>query len=126
MKLADLNTADTLLELFCKKIECLYGYSCCTPNMHLHLHLKQTILDFGPAHATWCYSFERYNGLLGSISTSKHSVEAQFMQRFLRKQMVQSHLSNIDDTEVLQLLPQNNTCGTNKMVLTASIQTMNC
>lgn len=70
VKLSDLNTADRLLELFCKKVECLYGSSCCTPNMHLHLHLKQIILDFSPAHATWCYSFERYNGMLGSISTS--------------------------------------------------------
>lgn len=30
--------------------------------------------------------------------------------------MVQSHLSNLDDKELLQLLPQNNTCGINKRV----------
>ena len=108
LRLSDVDTADSLLELFCKKFECLYGRVYCTPNMHLHLHLKQTILDFGPAHATWCYSFERYNGIIGSISTNKHSVELQFMQKFLRTQMIQSLATKVNDTELLELAPKEN------------------
>ena len=75
LRLSDVDTADSLLELFCKKFECLFRRAYCTPNMQLHLHLKQTILDFGPAHATWCYSFEHFNGIISSVSTNKHSVE---------------------------------------------------
>ena len=105
IKLSDVRTADALLELFCKHVERLCGHEYCTPNMHMHLHLQQTILDFGPAHATWCFSFERYNGKLGSISTNKQSVENQFMQRFLRTQMANSLFHRIDDPELLQLLP---------------------
>ena len=105
IKLSDVRTADALLEMFCKHVERLCGREYCTPNMHMHLHLQQTILDFGPAHSTWCFSFERYNGKLGSISTNKHSVDTQFMQRFLRTQMAHSLFRRIDDPELLQLLP---------------------
>ena len=33
-----------------------------TPNMHLHCHLKQSLLDYGPIHNFWLFSFERHNG----------------------------------------------------------------
>ena len=55
---ADVDTADKLLENFCKSVETIYECNRCTPNMHLHLHIKRTLLDFGSAHATWCFSFE--------------------------------------------------------------------
>ena len=29
----------------------LYGAEMCTPNMHVHLHLKQCLLDYGPLAA---------------------------------------------------------------------------
>lgn len=57
----DLVTADMLL---------LYGHDKCTPNLHLHLHIKECLLDFGPSHSFWCFSFERYNGILGSFHTN--------------------------------------------------------
>src|SRR6478735_8168628 len=40
----------------------LYGPEMVTPNMHLHLHLKDSIQDFGPIYAFWLYGFERLNG----------------------------------------------------------------
>lgn len=52
--------------------------------MHIHGHLKQCILDFGPIYAFWVFSFERYNGLLGNIdSNKKGSFEITFVKRFL-------------------------------------------
>ena len=39
------HRADDLLVQFCTKFENLYGKQCCTPNMHLHCHLGQSILD---------------------------------------------------------------------------------
>ncbi len=56
-----------------------------TPNMHLHCHLKECVLDYGPLHGFWCYPFERYNGLLGGLPNNNKSIEAQLMNRFLRE-----------------------------------------
>ena len=62
---------------FCTKFEQLYGKAACTPNMNLHCHLKEIILDYGPIHTFWCFSFVRYNGILGSIQTNNRSIELQ-------------------------------------------------
>ena len=80
---SDIVVADMLLLKFCKEFETLYGKDRCTPNLHLHLHLKQCFLDYGPAHSFWCYSFERYNGLLGSYNTNNKAVEVQIMKKFI-------------------------------------------
>ena len=82
----DVLSADLFLLQFCRTFETLYGKDCCTPNMHLHTHLKQSILDFGPLHSFWCYAFERYNGILGSVPTNQKSIESQLMRRFCREQ----------------------------------------
>jgi hypothetical protein len=55
--------------------------SSCTPNMHLHCHLKDIIRDYGPIHSFWCFSFERYNGILGSFTTNNRSIELQLMRK---------------------------------------------
>ena len=52
---------------FCKKIEDLNGKSACITNLHLHLHLKECLLDYGPVHGM-CFTFERFNGVLGGAS----------------------------------------------------------
>jgi len=41
----DIVTADLLLLNFCKQYELLYGKETCTPNLHLHNHLKDCLLD---------------------------------------------------------------------------------
>ena len=70
LKMSSINTADLFLLQFCRKFQTLYGPESCTPNLHLHLHLKDCLLDYGPAHYFCCLSFERYNGLLGSFHTN--------------------------------------------------------
>ena len=104
----DIETADMLLENFCRTVESLCGRSYCTINMHMHLHIKDNILNFGPAHATWCFSFERFNYLLESVPTNKKSVEAQFMKKFLKTQLIHSLTPDYADQELLQLLPKDN------------------
>ncbi|OAD68817.1 hypothetical protein PHYBLDRAFT_66923 [Phycomyces blakesleeanus NRRL 1555(-)] len=32
--------------------------------MHLHFHLRETVLNFGPVYGYWLFSFERCNGIL--------------------------------------------------------------
>ena len=90
VKQDDVATADLLLLNFCKKFEQLYGREMCTPNIHLHLHIKDCLLDYGPSHAFWCFSFERYNGLLGSFHTNRRTIEEQIMRKFVNAQHLRS------------------------------------
>ena len=55
---ADVAEADEKLLEFCKLFEILYENEYCTPNMHLHAHVKDCILDFGPISAFWAFPFE--------------------------------------------------------------------
>ena len=73
----DVVTADEYLVAFCKKFELLYGQERCSVNMHLHLHLKNCLLDYGPAHGFWTFPFERFNGVLGAYHTNNKAVESQ-------------------------------------------------
>ena len=73
--------------------------------MHLHLHLKKTLLDFGPAHPSWCYAFERYNSILGSYFTNNRSIEPQIMQRFSEHQAIYSE--DIAFEQFKSILPHN-------------------
>ena len=59
----NVTLADHYLHLFCQKFVEVYGSNACTPNMHLHLHLKECLIDYGPLYAFWCFAFERYNGM---------------------------------------------------------------
>ena len=79
----DLQRADLLLVKFCKDFQKLYGNKAITPNMHLHCHLKENIYDHRPVRSFWCFSFERYNGIMGSVFTNKRSVELQLMRKLL-------------------------------------------
>ena len=85
-----MNEADILLMQFCKTFQELYnnyyGDKKCTPNMHLHCHLHQTILDYGPAHSSWCFAFERFNSIFESFQKNWIHPEVQLMAKFLRFQ----------------------------------------
>ena len=96
---SDFNAPSAILP----PISNLYGNSRCTFNMHLHLHLKQTYLDFGPPHATWCYVFERFNGVLGSYFTNNKTIEPQIMRKFTQHQMIlSSDCAENADTDIFQ------------------------
>ncbi len=75
--------ADNLLLQFCKRVERLFGTSFVTPNMHMHGHFKDFVLDYGPIHEFWCYSFERYNGILGNQPSNNRAIEPQLLKQFL-------------------------------------------
>ena len=77
-----LDDADSFLITFCQKFVELYGQEHCTMNMHLHGHIKDCILDFGPVYSFWLFSFERLNGVLGSYHTNCHDISVQLMRRF--------------------------------------------
>ena len=86
IKKSDVNIADQYLLQFCRNFEALCGADACTPNMHLHLHLKESLLDYGPVYAFRLFTFERLNGTLGSYSTNNINIEVQIMRKFLNHQ----------------------------------------
>ena len=86
----EIETAHSLFVKFCKGIEDLYGKDTCTPNTHLHLHLKQCMIDFGPVFSFWCFSFERFNGILGSYHTNKKDIVVTTMRKFCKEAKVNS------------------------------------
>lgn len=86
IKKSDVQTADQYLLHFCRSFKALYGPEACTPNMHLHLHLKESLLDYGPVYAFWHFAFERFNGILGAYSTNNKGIEVQLMRKFLNQQ----------------------------------------
>lgn len=68
------NEAHQKLVQFCKGFQDLYGAEYCTPNMHLSCHLMEVVKDYGPVHSFWCFSFERYNGILGSYPKGSQNI----------------------------------------------------
>lgn len=79
IRLVEVQQADDALVQFCKGFEQLYGKQKCTPNMHMHCHLKDCILDVGPLYSFWHFSFERYNGILEGMQKTWHAPERQLM-----------------------------------------------
>ena len=77
-----IEEAHHCLLLFCRQFEQLCGKEFTTPNMHLHLHLRQCLFDFGPVHAFWCFGFERLNGILSSCPTNNRDMSIQLMKKF--------------------------------------------
>ena len=72
----EVDKADELLVKFCAEFEQLYGKEAVTPNLHMHMHLKDCVLDAGPVYTFtftfWCFSFERYNGMaFGTIYSAE-------------------------------------------------------
>lgn len=89
IKIEYLKKGHEKLMEFCRTFEKLYGSSAVTPNMHLHTHLVDCILDFGPFHGYWLFGFERMNGVLGSFHTNQRSPEIQYMRKVRENLYVQ-------------------------------------
>ena len=103
----EIEEADELLMAFCTGLERLYGKEAITPNMHLHGHLKECILDVGPLYAFWCFSFERYNGLLEKMKKSWHAPEQQLIHKFSNLQTLASTILPSDlPQELVQIFTQ--------------------
>ena len=95
---ADVENADELLLTFCTQFQELYGESECTANMHMHCHLKESIMNVGPLHSFWCFSFERYNGILEKMQKSWKAPELQLIHKF-------SNLQTLASVDLSQAIP---------------------
>lgn len=79
---SQIQLAHELLMEFYGQVVTLYGNAWCTPNLHLHGHLKECIEDYGPVYSFWLFSFERFNAVLGSYHTNNRNISVQLMQHF--------------------------------------------
>ena len=102
---SSLVSADLYLQQFCKKFQQLYGSEECTPNMHMHLHLKDSLSDYGPVYAFWCFAFERFNGVLGSYQMNNRQIEPQIMCKLLGERGIHNIPLPQMYNPFLQLLP---------------------
>ena len=48
--------------------------------MHMHVHLKEVIKDYGPVQEFWLFSFERCNIILGKQPSNNKNIEPQSVQ----------------------------------------------
>ncbi|CAB4439471.1 unnamed protein product [Rhizophagus irregularis] len=78
-----LQEAHRRLVKIIKLIEVQYGRNKIMPNLHLSLHLSEYCHDFGPLYAFWCFSFERMNGILGSLPNSNRKIEPELMRQLM-------------------------------------------
>ena len=79
--------AHDLIIKFCTVYDRIYGKDKCTPNMHMVCHLRDIMLDYGPVHGYWCFSFERYNGMLEAMHKSWVNPEKQLLSKFIDLQL---------------------------------------
>ena len=90
LTVGDVEKADLILLDFCRTFEKVFCLQDVTCNMHLHNHLKECLLDFGPFHVFWCFSFERFNGAFGYFHTNNKAVEIQFMRKIMTSKFCDS------------------------------------
>lgn len=100
ISISSVEKMDSTILNFCHMFQRLYGEDARTPNLHLHCHLKECFLDFGPAGSFWTFAFERLNGVLGSIPTNHRDIETQIMRWFNTNQQV---LQQNQDKEISKL-----------------------
>ena len=108
--LREIEQADELLMSFCTGLERLYGKEAITPNMHLHGHLKECILDVGPLYSFWCFLFERY---IEKMKKSWHAPEQQLIHKFSNLQTLAATVLPPDlPLELVQIFTQAKECET--------------
>ena len=78
----DLLIADRKLLDFLKAYERINGRLSIMPNMHLHMHLRESVQNYGSVYGFWLFSFERFNGILGAYQTNGREIEVQIMRKF--------------------------------------------
>ena len=100
----NVKTADQYIMKFCETFENLYGSQKCTPNMHLHGHLLECILDYGPVYSFWCFPFERFNGKMEHPATNNHRIELTMMRKFLQGQEVHDLSFENNEEEFSEIL----------------------
>ncbi|RHZ76199.1 hypothetical protein Glove_202g14 [Diversispora epigaea] len=60
--------------------------------------------DFGPLYAFWYFSFERMNGILGSLPNSHQQIEPELMRRLINDNRINEMIYTENNTKGLEIL----------------------
>ncbi|CAG8793801.1 4696_t:CDS:1, partial [Racocetra persica] len=58
----EIEAGHAAMMAFLQYAEQIYGRNFCSPNMHLHKHLQECMIDYCPWYLFWCFAYEHYNG----------------------------------------------------------------
>ena len=86
-----------------KIIKQYYGQEKIMPNLHLSLHLCECANNYGLLYAFWCFSFERMNGMLGTLPNSHRNIEQELMRRLLNDKKIDL-ITSTNEIRGLELL----------------------
>ncbi|GET62089.1 hypothetical protein RIR_jg12383.t2 [Rhizophagus irregularis DAOM 181602=DAOM 197198] len=106
-----LQEAHRRLVKIIKLIEVQYSKNKIMPNLHLSLHLSECCHDFSPLYAFWCFSFERMNGILGSLPNSNRKIEPELMRRLMNDNRIRDIITSSAQMKGLELLKNHPTVG---------------
>ncbi|GET57071.1 hypothetical protein GLOIN_2v1883106 [Rhizophagus irregularis DAOM 181602=DAOM 197198] len=106
-----LQEAHRRLVKIIKLIEVQYGRNKITLNLHLSLHLSECCYDFSPLYVFWCFSFERINGILGSLPNSNRKIEPELMRRLMNNNRIRYIITSSAQMKGLELLENHPTVG---------------
>jgi hypothetical protein len=80
--------------------------------MHMHLHLRKCIEDYGSVYSFWCFSFERLNGILGEFNLNNHKVNVTLMRHFQQKFRLRNLVNVCENLVDVDLLSNKEARGT--------------
>ena len=92
-------------------IEENHGRDKIIPNLHLSFYLYDCLADYEPLYAFWCFSFERMNGILGSLPNSNRKIKSKLICRLIFDSQIDSIISSGIETKGLDLLENRPSVG---------------
>ena len=94
-----LQWCNFLLNKFVLYMEPLYGAGQATFNVHLLLHLSDSVKNFGPLWGTSCFMFEDFNGCMKTMFSGTRYVPQQIFQSICRFQDIKRNVSLISSEQ---------------------------
>lgn len=93
----NLRAAATELDSFVRLFEKYYGSDKTTMNIHLLNHLPICVFKLGPLWSFSMFSFESFNGILGSYFNKYTDINRQIVFRYILRKSLEAK-KNIDET----------------------------
>ncbi|KAM7282555.1 uncharacterized protein ISCGN_002702 [Ixodes scapularis] len=93
LTLEEIKRAEELLHMFVGRVEALYGVTAMTFNVHLLVHLANSVRHLGPLWAHSAFVFEGGNGKLVNLVSAAKGLPQQVVERVVMMQELELLLS---------------------------------
>ena len=94
----DIDMASKALSIFVKDMGSFYGDGCMTYNVHLLLHLAETVDYLGPLWSTSMFKFEGYNRMIINSFNGSNCVEEQVAKRLSQRRVMQLLQEEVEES----------------------------